>query len=106
MTTTKLIISIALMAVITMFTRFFPFIVFGSGKKPPKVIIYLGKYLPPAIIVAITVYCFKDVKFYEFPFGIKEILSALTVALLHIKFKNTMISIITGTALYMLLLRL
>lgn len=106
MTTTKFIISIALMALIIMATRFFPFIVFGSGKKPPEVIMYLGKYLPPAIIVAITVYCFKDVKFYEFPFGIKEIISALTVMLLYIKFKNTMISIIAGTVLYMLLIRI
>lgn len=106
MTTAKLILSIALMAVIIMATRLFPFIVFGSGKKPPEVIIYLGKYLPPAIIVAITVYCFKDIKFYEFPFGIKEIISALSVVLLHIKFRNTMVSITAGTVLYMLLIRL
>lgn len=106
MTTFKLITSIALMALIIMSTRFFPFIVFGSGKKPPAVIMYLGKYLPPAIIVAITIYCFKDVKFYEFPFGIREIIAALSVVLLHIKFKNTMISITIGTILYMLLLRL
>ncbi len=105
MTTAKLIASIALMAFIIAATRFFPFIVFGSGKKPPKAIMYLGKYLPPAIIVAITVYCFKDVKFYEFPFGIREIISAITVVILHLKLKNTMIIITVGTVLYMILLR-
>ena len=105
MTTTKLITSIAIMAVIIMATRFFPFVVFGSGKKPPDVVMYLGKYLPPAIITAITIYCFKDIRFYEFPFGIREIAASATVVLLHLKFKNTMISISLGTVLYMLLLR-
>jgi branched-chain amino acid transport protein azlD len=106
MTTTKLLISIILMSVIIASTRFFPFIVFGNGKQPPKVIMYLGKYLPPAIITAITIYCFKDIKFYELPFGIREIISSLTVVLLHIKFKNTMVSISVGTILYMTLLRI
>lgn len=106
MTTTKLIVSIALMAIIIAGTRFFPFLVFGNGKKPPDVIMYLGKYLPPAIIVAITIYSFKDIKFYQFPFGIREIIASATVALLHWKFKNTMLSIIVGTLLYMFLLRI
>lgn len=106
MTTAKLVASIALMAVIIASTRIFPFVVFGSGKKPPKVIMYLGKYLPPAIIVAITIYCFKDIKFYEFPFGIKEIIASASVVLLHIRFKNTMVSITLGTLLYMALIRL
>lgn len=106
MNTSKLIISIALMSLIIAGTRFFPFVVFGNGKKPPDIIMYLGKYLPPAIIVAITVYCFKDTKFYEFPFGAKEIISALTVVALQLRLKNTMISITIGTVLYMLLLRL
>lgn len=106
MTTHKLIISIAIMAIIITGTRFFPFIVFGNGKQPPKVIMYLGKYLPPAIITAITVYCFKDTKFYQFPYGYKEILALLTVVLLHLKFKNTMLSITAGTVLYMILVKI
>lgn len=106
MTTTKLILSIALMATIIVSTRAFPFVVFGRGKKPAPWVMYLGKYLPPAIITAITIYCFKDIAFYKMPFGIKEIVATLTVILLHYKFKNTMISITVGTVLYMVLLRL
>ncbi|MGN1318075.1 MAG: branched-chain amino acid transporter permease [Lachnospirales bacterium] len=106
MTTTKLVTSIALMALIIASTRIFPFVVFGNGKKPPEIIMYLGKYLPPAIIVAITIYCFKDIKFYEFPFGIREIIASISVVLLHLKFRNTMVSITIGTILYMVLVRL
>ena len=40
------------------------------------------------------------------PFGIREIVSVATVVLLHLKFKNTMISITVGTVLYMMLMRL
>ena len=106
MTEHNTLIAIAVMAVIISGTRFFPFIVFGKGKKPPKIIMYLGKYLPPVIIVAITVYCFKDINFLIMPYGLKEVVSVLTVVLLHIKFKNTMLSITLGTIVYMLLIRL
>ena len=55
MTTSKLIISILIMAAITFGTRLAPFVIFGRGEKPPEIIIYLGKYLPPAIITIIIV---------------------------------------------------
>lgn len=44
MTTSKLIISILIMAAITFGTRLAPFVIFGRGEKPPEIIIYLGKY--------------------------------------------------------------
>ena len=42
MTTSKLIISILIMAAITFGTRLAPFVIFGRGEKPPEIIIYLG----------------------------------------------------------------
>lgn len=106
MTTTKLCIAIALMAAITFCTRLFPFVVFGRGEKPAPIIMYLGKYLPPALITAIVVYCFKDISFFSGAHGIPEILSAAVVIALHYKFRNTMLSIAAGTILYMVLLRI
>lgn len=43
MTTSKLIISILIMAAITFGTRLAPFVIFGRGEKPPEIIIYLGQ---------------------------------------------------------------
>ncbi len=106
MTTTKLCIAIGLMAVITFSTRLFPFVVFGRGEKPAPVIMYLGKYLPPALITAIVVYCFKDIDFLSGMHGLAEIISAITVIALHYKFRNTMLSIAVGTVLYMILIRI
>lgn len=106
MTTGKLVISILIMAAITFGTRLAPFIIFGRGEKPPEIIIYLGKYLPPAIITIIIVYCFKDVSLTGGNRGIPELLASITVILLQLKLKNTMVSIFAGTAVYMTLLHI
>ncbi len=106
MTDTKLIVSIALMAAITFSTRAMPFIIFGKGDRPAPIILFVGKYLPPALISAIIIYCYKDVHFLTGTHGIPELLAAFVVVLLQLRFKNTMLSIFAGTLFYMALLRL
>jgi branched-subunit amino acid transport protein AzlD len=106
MSTTKLIICIAIMAAITFGTRLFPFVVFGRGDKPSPIILYLGKFLPPAIISAIIVYCFRNITIFSGNHALPEVAAVLACVLLHKKFHNTMISIFCSTAVYMLLLRL
>lgn len=105
MTTEKLIFSIITIIAVTVFTRAVPFIIFGKGEKPSPLILYLGKYLPPAIICSIIVYCFKDVKILESSYGLPEIISVIAVIVLQNKFKNTMISIFCSTILYMILVQ-
>ena len=61
MTVTEHIITIGVIALGTMLTRFLPFIVFPADKPTPKFITYLGKYLPPAIFGFLVIYCLKDV---------------------------------------------
>lgn len=105
MTIEKLIISIAVIALITFSTRAIPFLIFGHGKEPASVILYLGKYLPPAIITIILIYCFKDISFISGNFGLPEIIGSGIVVFLQLKFKNTMISIFTATVIYMILVQ-
>ena len=97
---------IAVAAVVTAATRFLPFLIFGNGKKTPEIILYLGKVLPYAIMGMLVVYCFKDVQFLAYPYGIPEILGCLAVALLQLWKRNTLLSIGAGTVLYMLLVQL
>lgn len=105
MTTEKLILSIIVIALVTFSTRALPFAIFGRGKEPLPIIMYLGKYLPPAIITIILIYCFKDVSFISNTFGLPEIIGSLSVVFLQLKFKNTMISIFVSTVIYMILVQ-
>lgn len=95
-------LNIAVISIVTFLTRAFPFILFSkNGTSPPKIILYLGKYLPPAIISAILVYSFRDVVLFKFPFGIKEIVSSSIVIFLYLYKKNALVSILVGTFVYM-----
>ena len=91
---------------VTMATRFLPFLIFQGDKKTPEIIVYLGKVLPYAIMGMLVIYCMKDVSFLSAPFGIPEILGCAVVALLHLWKRNSLLSIGVGTVFYMLLVQL
>ena len=100
------IILIAVMTLVTMATRFLPFLIFGEKRKTPAIITYLGQVLPFAIMGMLVVYCLKDVAWLEAPFGAPEILGCAIVAALHLWKRNTLLSIGVGTAAYMLMVQL
>ena len=97
---------IVVATLVTMATRFLPFLIFRGGKKTPDIIVYLGKVLPYAIMGMLVVYCMKDVSFLSAPYGIPELLGCLVVALLHIWKRNSLLSIGVGTVFYMVLVQL
>ena len=97
---------IVVASLVTILTRFLPFLIFRGDRKIPDIIVYLGKVLPYAIMGMLVVYCLKDISFLSAPYGIPELLGCMAVALLHIWKRNTLLSIGGGTALYMLLVQL
>lgn len=97
-------ILIAIMAVVTMLLRFLPFIVFR--KTVPPFISYLGQVLPSAIIGMLVIFCLKDVAWSSAPFGAPELIAAACVVGLQIWRRNSLISILGGTVIYMLLIQL
>ncbi|MCM3587747.1 branched-chain amino acid transporter permease [Mesobacillus maritimus] len=105
MSLTQQIITIAMVVLGTMLTRFLPFIVFPSGKPTPKYVQYLGKVLPSAVIGLLVIYCFKDVSLLSASRGIPEFLGVVVVAFLHYWRKNMLISIAGGTIVYMILVQ-
>ena len=97
-------ISIALIAAVTAALRFAPFLLFG-GRKPPKAVVALGNVLPYAVMGMLVVYCLKDVSLVQAPHGLPELISILVVAALYIWRRNTLFSIVCGTACYMFLVQ-
>lgn len=106
MSVTQQIITIAMVVLATMLTRFLPFIVFPSGKSTPKYIQYLGKVLPAAVFGLLVIYCLKDVDVMTGSRGLPELISIAVVTGLHLWKRNMLISIAGGTLCYMLLVQL
>lgn len=100
------ILIIVVATLVTMATRFLPFLIFRGDKKTPDIIVYLGKVLPYAIMGMLVVYCMKDVAFLSAPYGLPEIISCIVVAALHIWRRNSLLSIGVGTVFYMVLVQL
>ena len=97
---------VAVMAAVTILLRFLPFLLFRGGRDTPPYIAFLGRVLPQAIIGMLVVYCLKDVSVASEPFGLPELIAGGTVVLLQILRRNSLVSILSGTAVYMVLLRL
>lgn len=97
--------TIAVAAIVTAALRFAPFLIFGSGRQTPKLVTYLGKVLPYAIMGMLVVYCLKDVSVTAAPYGIPELLGCLIVGALHVWKRNTLLSIGVGTVCYMLMVQ-
>ena len=91
---------------VTMSTRFLPFLIFGEKRKTPPIIEHLGTVLPCAIMGMLVVYCLKDVSFLRSPFGLPELIACAVVAALHVWKRNSLLSIGGGTLCYMLLVQL
>ena len=105
MTITQQIITIALVALATMATRFLPFLLFPAGKPTPKDIQFLGHFLPPAVLRLLVIYCLKDTNFLSGNHGLPELLSIAAVIALHCFKRQMLLSIAGGTICYMLLVQ-
>lgn len=106
MTLQQQLLTIAVVALGTMLTRFLPFLVFPSGKETPKFIQYLGKYLPGAVFGLLIVYCLKHVNLLSGSHGIPEAVAIAVVAGLHLWKHQILLSVAGGTLCYMLLVQL
>ena len=97
--------SIAVMAVVTFLTRALPFLLFDRGDHPPRIVLYLGQVLPPAIIAMLIVYCLKGVGFASAEGWVPSLCACLAAVALHLWKKNDLLSIFGATVLYMVLVQ-
>lgn len=106
MTVTQQFITIAIVAVGTMLTRFLPFLIFPAGKPTPKYVQYIGKALPGAVFGLLVIYCLKNVSLLTGSHGLPELIAIAVVVLLHLWKRQMLLSIAAGTVCYMLLVQL
>ncbi len=106
MTLAQQIITIAVAVVATMITRFLPFFIFPADKPVPRVVDYFGRVLPAAIFGMLMVYCLRNVSWLGGTHGIPEVVSLAVVVGLHLWKRNMLVSIVGGTACYMVLVQL
>jgi branched-subunit amino acid transport protein AzlD len=102
--TLHMLLTIAVVALATFATRVLPFIFFSS-REPPAMLSTIEKNLPPMILLLLVIFCLKDVQWLAAPYGTPELFAIGIVAWLHLWKRNAMLSIFTGTVLYMVLVQ-
>ena len=100
------VLAIFIAAVVTFLLRALPFLLFSGNRKMPDWLSRLGAVLPSAIMAVLIVYCLKGVKSDIIGTGVPSAIAVLVVALSYKWKHNTFLSILFGTAVYMLLLRI
>ena len=106
LTTTQALVIAGAVTLGTINTRFLPFLLFPDNKPIPKVVEYLGRTLPAAMMGLLVVYCLRNVDIAAAPHGLPELIALAVVTALHLWKRNVLLSIGAGTVVYMLLVQL
>ncbi|GHA86860.1 branched-chain amino acid transporter permease [Modicisalibacter luteus] len=111
MSETMLLLTIVVCALATFATRVLPFVALSRHAEHP-LILHLGRYLPPAVMLILVLYALRDFR----PLadgslnggenGFPLVVASITVAVLHLWRRNALLSIIGGTGLYMAMIQL
>jgi branched-subunit amino acid transport protein AzlD len=105
MTLTQELITVGMVVLGTVLTRFLPFLLVSKKKPTPKYIRYLGVMLPAAAMGLLVIYSYKDVSILSGSHGVPELIATAAVVALHLWKRQMLLSIAGGTVLYMLLLQ-
>ena len=97
--------AVLLSAFATFLTRAAPFYVIKNYKPRPW-LTAVERHMGLMIMVVLVCYGLKDVKFYVYPYGLNEALAVFSAVLIHLRFKNALLSIAASTAIYMTLIRI
>ncbi len=97
------VLIVAVMAIVTIILRFIPFIIFSGNKKTPKLVAYLGDVLPSSVMAMLVVYCLKGISFTSTMAFLPYIAASAVVVLSYIWKRNTLLSIVLGTACFMIM---
>jgi branched-subunit amino acid transport protein AzlD len=100
--TPYLIAATATMAAVTFALRSLPF----AALRPlrgSRLVSYLGRHLPAGVMVILAVSTLRGLDFGEAPYGLPEAAALTVTVAVHLWRGNAVLSIMGGTALYVLL---
>ena len=97
-------------AVVTFVLRAAPFIIFGKDGKMPPAVKKVADLLPAAIMGVLVIYCVKAdiislINSNGIVSPIASLVALLAVTIVHLWKRQTLLSIATGTIVYMVLIR-
>lgn len=95
--------AVAIMAIVTILLRFLPFLVFSGERKKPEIMHYLGKVLPCAIMGMLVVFCLKDTSLRSVSGFLPQLTAGAVTAISYIWKRNSLLSIVLGTVVFMLI---
>ena len=94
-----LLAAILVMAISTYLTRLTPFLMFTPGKENAK-LNFVAKNTPPMVMMILVIYMLKEVDYLSTEIFYTLFALAITVGLQILK-RNALLSIVSGTIVYM-----
>lgn len=94
-----LLATILVMAISTYLTRLTPFLMFTPGKENAK-LNFVAKNTPPMVMMILVIYMLKEVDYLSTEIFYTLFALAVTVGLQILK-RNALLSIVSGTIVYM-----
>ena len=93
-------------ALCTFAMRALPFALVRKDSAVPQWLTKLGEALPAAIMAVLVIYCLKDIPTQSAVQTVPQLLGVMIVVLTYRWRHNTLLSIVLGTAGYMLMIHL
>lgn len=103
---THSLLLIAIAGGVTFAIRLFPFVLFGGKRELSPRIKQIVDLLPPAIIAVLVIYCLKDSIVALGETTVAALVAVAATVLVHLWKRNTLVSIVVGTVVYMVLIRI
>lgn len=96
---------VGVVALVSALLRFLPFLIFNGKKRIPAILEKMSRLLPFAIMGMLVVYCLKDVRFSSASGFVPALIAGAVVCALYVWRRSTLLSILSGTLCYMLLVQ-
>ena len=99
------VIILLIIGAVTLATRILPVLIFGRKENISPYILYLGRTVPYSAMGLLIVYCLKDVRITQRPYGLPELIALSVVTGTYLWKRHTIFSVLIGTITYMILVQ-
>ena len=105
MTTLQTVITVTIIALVTMSIRLVPFILFSEKRQLPVWLTKIIEKMPPFVMFFLVLYCLRNTDFSNPVSWISALSGVVVTAVIQWLSDSSVISIICGTVIYMVLIR-